>query len=145
MIAVARAFGGQGIVASAMGISLSQFKRYAAGENQPTFESVSNLSLDLGVRLEWLASGQGSMMADDKASVSRTAEDDVELSSKDAELIISCFIAVTELLDESNVVVERDQKIVLAHNMFRREKARLATQNEERKASLVHARVENHS
>ncbi len=51
--------GGHAVAARLGGISLSQFKRYVAGRNQPTFETVARLALTADVSLEWLATGRG--------------------------------------------------------------------------------------
>jgi transcriptional regulator with XRE-family HTH domain len=51
--------GGHGVAARLCGVSLSQYKRYVAGRNQPTFETVVRLALAANVSLEWLATGRG--------------------------------------------------------------------------------------
>lgn len=59
LAAVSGQVGGHAIAARLCGVSLSQFKRYIAGRNQPTFETVARLALTANVSLEWLATGRG--------------------------------------------------------------------------------------
>jgi DNA-binding phage protein len=54
---VAKRLGGQAKAAEVMGVSLSQFKRYISGENQPTFEAIAKLISGSDVRLSWFMYG----------------------------------------------------------------------------------------
>jgi transcriptional regulator with XRE-family HTH domain len=56
--------GSQAAAAELAGVSLSQFKRYLAGENQPAFEAMVRLAAGARVDLNWLARGEGGMDAD---------------------------------------------------------------------------------
>ncbi|CCQ74632.1 helix-turn-helix domain-containing protein [Magnetospira sp. QH-2] len=56
--------GSQARAAAAAGVSLSQFKRYLGGESQPGFRAMVRLAHATGVRLDWLAMGQGAIMAE---------------------------------------------------------------------------------
>ena len=59
LAAVSSQVGGHAVAARLCDVSLSQFKRYIAGRNQPTFETVVRLALSANVSLEWLATGRG--------------------------------------------------------------------------------------
>lgn len=44
-----------------MGVSSAALQRYIKEENEPPFAALARLCLTAGVRLEWLASGDGAM------------------------------------------------------------------------------------
>jgi transcriptional regulator with XRE-family HTH domain len=91
LAAVAKSVGSQSRAADLMGVSLSQFKRYVAGDNQPTFETVANLSLSANLNLDWLAFGRGEMRAGEAvptpAPATTTAERDADLVGRVLEAI----------------------------------------------------------
>ncbi len=57
--------GSHSSAATLAGVSLSQFKRYLTGRNQPTFEAMVRLAAQSKVSLDWLATGEGQI---DKAA-----------------------------------------------------------------------------
>lgn len=60
--AVAARYPDRKSAASAAGVSTDQLARYMRDENQPTLVSMAGLAAGAGVRLDWLATGRGSML-----------------------------------------------------------------------------------
>lgn len=129
-------------MATLLGVPYRTYQSYETGASEPKSKVLERL-VAMGINGNWLLTGVGEMFLADMAPAAPGEDDD--LSEKDAELIISCYIAVTELLEESNVSVDLPKKITLAHNMFRREKALRAARKEDRPAMPRTGVVENHS
>lgn len=56
---VADRLGNRKVAAKAANISLDQLTRYLRGENQPAFSAMAGLCRAAGIRLDWLAKGEG--------------------------------------------------------------------------------------
>jgi transcriptional regulator with XRE-family HTH domain len=63
--AVAQLYEGRKSAADAGGFSIDQLARYMRGENEPSFSRLARMALAKGVRLEWLATGEGPMYAEE--------------------------------------------------------------------------------
>ena len=69
--AVAELYKDRKSAAAAAGVSTDQLARYMRGENQPTLLGAANMALQVGISVEWLATGEGEMKraADNKPPV----------------------------------------------------------------------------
>lgn len=70
--------------AKAMGVSADALQRYIREENEPPFGALARLCGAAGVRLEWLASGEGPMLAAETAPLSQS-----QVARLDPEMIRS--------------------------------------------------------
>lgn len=57
----ADAIGTRELAARAMGVSQAALQRYVRGVNNPPFDALARLCLRAGIRMEWLATGEGPM------------------------------------------------------------------------------------
>jgi len=59
--AVANLYKDRKSAADAIGVSTDQLARYMRGENQPPLLGATNMALQVGISVEWLATGEGEM------------------------------------------------------------------------------------
>ncbi len=59
-----------------MGVSTDALQRYIREENMPPFDAAVRLCKASGVRLEWLASGEGEMRSSDSAQAAASLNHD---------------------------------------------------------------------
>jgi len=105
-----------------MGVSSAALQRYIKEENTPSFEVIARLCIAAGARMEWLATGEGPMLAADavptdvspelrqealKMSLQLAAEalgDRTLPPEKHAELVSLIYEGLTEGLPEAQIL-----------------------------------------
>lgn len=69
----ADAIGTREVAARAMGVSPAALQRYVRGANNPPFDALARLCLRAGIRMEWLATGEGQLRVGESADYSQTS------------------------------------------------------------------------
>jgi len=135
---------GQQEMAGKLDIPYRTYQNYESGITEPKGSVLEGL-VALGFDGNWVLTGNGEMRRGASA-FDPGADDDYGRDWKgDADLLMDCFIADTELMEESSMSFDNKQKKTFVMNMFEREKARVRALEEERQAPALAVRVENHS
>lgn len=79
-----------------MGVSSAALQRYIKGDNMPPFDAVARLCLDAGVRMEWLATGEG----EKHAHASETAPESGSQAVQREQLTMALQLAAEALGDK---------------------------------------------
>ena len=108
--------------AEVAGVSVDQLAQYSRGVNQPTFAAVVALAKKVGVSLDWLATGQGSMFQTDSASVLRS-----DLDPATMRMVIE---EAESYLQEQGLAVKPQDKVTLLFSLYE-----IAKQSSDRNAS----------
>ncbi len=116
---VADLLGNRKVAAKAANVSLDQLTRYLRGENQPAFSAMAGLCEAAGIRLDWLAKGQGLERIEDE---SLTNLDHHRLTSVPMVGMLECGLAgwfqpVNWEIETSLEITDPKAFAVLAHGL----------------------------
>lgn len=101
--AVANLYKDRKSAADAIGVSTDQLARYMRGENQPTLLGAANMALQVGISVEWLATGEGSMKAGESAPAQHPAK-------VDADMLRDCLDVMEHYLQLKSYVIGPEDK-----------------------------------
>lgn len=97
--------------AKAAGVSADMLARYMRGESQPSFSVVSNLCMEVGASLEWVATGAGNF----KKSYSA---ENIETSSLSIPRLVAAIETVDQGLSETGTMMPADKKAQLIMSVY---------------------------
>lgn len=127
--AVADLYGDRKSAAAAGGISTDQLARYMRGDNQPPFIVMAKMAAQVGVSLEWIATGQGPMKKGEVAPAQPAAKISVDL-------LRSCIRVVNVYLSDKGLAPPEEVIAGLTAALYRYAEARGMADAEDMKEFL---------
>lgn len=116
---VADQLGNRKVAAKAANVSLDQLTRYLRGENQPAFSAMAGLCKAAGIRLDWLAKGEGIDVVEDASltNISHPRLTSIPMVGMSECGLAGWFQPVSWEIETSLEITDPDAFAVLAHGL----------------------------
>ncbi|MGQ9366106.1 hypothetical protein [Azospirillum sp. A39] len=131
MADVANRYPSRMLAAKAARISTDQLARQIKGMNRPFFDTVARLCAGQGVSLDWVATGEGPMMRDDRLESGRAPASSGAVDRLDEALLGNLVQGLEDYLSRESLTpspADHARLIVLLYRMMARRRAELRRQ-----------------
>lgn len=106
---VAARLGVRKIAYKVAGVSSATLQRYIAGESAPAFDAMARLCVSAGVRMEWLATGEGPMLVSEVAPLSHS-----QAARPDLGRLVDALALIDQALALTHRSADREARAKLA-------------------------------
>lgn len=123
---IVQLYGSRAAAAEAAGVSRDQISRYIQGRSGAGFDALARLAKGRGVSLDWLATGTGPMLVQDRGSSKSTSASPAEDDTITPELIQAValyWLLANHILDQSRSAEELSRIIADQCELMRGEES----------------------